>query len=116
MGTVMIVAIMLGIAVDDTMHLVHAYSENRKKGFDQSESIDQGIMSTNKALSASSIALTIGFLILGLSSVNSLQNFGNLCAAAVAMTFIADIFLVPALIKTLGSRRPETIIKKTVPI
>ena len=116
MGTVMIAAIMLGIAVDDTMHLVHAYSENRKKGLNKSQSIDTGIMSTNKALSASTIALTIGFLILGLSSVNSLQNFGNLCAAAVAMTFIADIFLVPSLIKTLGFRTPDPVIKKPAPI
>ena len=106
MGTVMIAAIMLGIAVDDTMHLVHAYIDNRSKGLDISSSIDLALKSTMSALMASSIALTLGFLVLGLSLVNSLQNFGNLCAAAVAITFIADILLFPSIIKLTWMRNP----------
>jgi predicted RND superfamily exporter protein len=102
MGTVMIAAIMFGIAVDDTMHLVHAYNYNRQAGASPTDSINQAINSTNKALLASSVALTIGFLILGMSSVSSLQNFGNLCAAAVAITYLADVLLLPALVKTIS--------------
>jgi len=99
MGTVMIAAIMLGIAVDDTMHLVHAYFTNRKLGKDKSASIDYALKTTMPALIISTAALALGFLIIGMSSLKSLQNFGFLCAATVTFTFIADILLLPSIVK-----------------
>ncbi len=104
MGTVMIAAILLGIAVDDTVHLVHVYMKNQKGGEDPVEAIDKGLKSTMLALLATSLALTLGFLTLGMSSVSSLQNFGNLCAAAVAVTFVVDVLLYPVVIKVFKPR------------
>jgi len=99
MGTVMIGAILLGISVDDTIHIIHAYKENCKSAFGSIKSIDQALKFTMPALLNSSIALIFGFLILSLSSLSSIHNFGILCAASVAFTFIADIYFLPSLLK-----------------
>ena len=108
MGTVMIAAIMLGIAVDDTIHLIHAYQEERKFGRNKSDSIDNALKNTLPALLTSSIALVVGFLIIGLSSVQSLKNFSNLCAATVCIALMADVILLPTLIKLIDRHRPQT--------
>ncbi len=99
MGTVMIAAIMLGIAVDDTMHLLHAYFNGRKLNKEKSSSIDYALKSTMPALLVSTTAMAIGFAVIGMSSVKSLQNFGLLCAATVTFALIADILLLPSIIK-----------------
>lgn len=105
MGTVMIAAIMLGVAVDDTMHLLHSYMNNIDKGMSVNKAVDNAIIITGPALLASTIALATGFLIIGLSSVKSLHNFGILCAFVVIITLIADTLLLPVIIKLFSKER-----------
>jgi predicted RND superfamily exporter protein len=100
MGTVMIGAILLGISVDDTIHIIHAYKENYKSTPGSIKSINQALKFTMPALLNSSIALIFGFLILSLSSLSSIHNFGILCAASVAFAFISDIYFLPSLLKS----------------
>ena len=98
MGTVMIAAIMFGITVDDTMHFLHAYLNNRNnKG--NGDLVDNALKMTNPALLASSIALAAGFIILGMSSVKSLHNFGVLCAIVVVVAYAADVLLLSSILK-----------------
>jgi len=99
MGTVMIGAILLGISVDDTIHIIHAYKEYYRPAIGSIKSINQAMKFTMPALLNSSIALIFGFLILSLSSLSSIHNFGILCAASVAFAFIADIYFLPSLLK-----------------
>jgi len=99
MGTVMIAAIMLGIAVDDTMHFLHAYLHNHENNAGKGNIVDKALVLTSPALLASSIALAAGFLILGMSSVKSLHNFGILCAAVVIIAFAADVLFLSSILK-----------------
>ncbi len=99
MGTVMITAIMFGIAVDDTMHLIFTYLNHRKNGICKHQSIDCALRSVSQALLTSSLALVLGFLVFGLSSVSNIQLFGILCAISVLVTLCADLFLLPIIMK-----------------
>lgn len=98
-STAMITPIMLGIAMDDTIHLVYKYLKiNTTTGTAESR-IDKAMHYTGSALFSTTIALVAGFLIIASSAVPSVRDFGLLCATTVAIALITDIFYLPALLK-----------------
>jgi len=96
-STVMIAPIMLGIAMDDTIHLTYKYKRNSGTAIAK---MDNAIVYTGNALFSTTIALVFGFLIIGFSGVISVSTFGILCAFTVASALLADLLFLPALIKT----------------
>jgi len=98
-STIMIAPIMLGIAMDDTIHLIHKYQEFRKETGNKIESINRALLYTGKAIFLTSFALAIGFLIISFSTVLSIKTFGLLSSLTIVFAFIADIIVLPALIK-----------------
>lgn len=98
-STAMITPIMLGIAMDDTIHLVYKYKKS--KAFDGSPltGMDNAMRYTGGALFSTTIALVGGFLIIASSATPSVKDFGLLCAVTVAIALITDIFYLPALLK-----------------
>lgn len=98
-GTAMIAAIMLGIAVDDTIHFLYSYTHYRKGNFSINNSIDESLRHTGKALLSTSITLSTGFVVISFSTVKSLHYFGLLCAVAVIFALLSDMLLLPALLK-----------------
>ncbi|AXT18676.1 RND transporter [Flavobacteriaceae bacterium AU392] len=96
-STVMIAPIMLGIAMDDTIHLTYKYKKNTGAVISK---MDNAIIYTGDALFSTTIALVFGFLIIGFSGVISVSTFGLLCAFTVAAALLADLLFLPALIKT----------------
>lgn len=97
--TAMITPIMLGIAMDDTIHLVHKYRKSKHLKGSAKERMNNAMHYTGNALLSTTIALVAGFLIIASSAVPSVRDFGLLCAVTVAMALITDIFYLPALLK-----------------
>ncbi len=98
-STIMIAPIMLGIAMDDTIHLIHKYQEYRRDKYDKNQSINMALLYTGKAIFLTSLALSLGFLIISFSSVQSIKSFGTLSSLTIVFAFVADIIVLPALIK-----------------
>jgi len=98
--TAMITPIMLGIAMDDTIHLVYKYRRSENITGTPETRMDHAMSYTGKALFSTTIALVGGFLIISSSAVPSVRDFGLLCAITVAIALITDIFYLPALLKT----------------
>lgn len=98
-STAMITPIMLGIAMDDTIHLVHKYRKSKRIQGTAEERMDRAMHYTGSALFSTTIALVAGFLIIASSAVPSVRDFGLLCAVTVAIALITDIFYLPALLK-----------------
>ncbi len=97
--TAMITPIMLGIAMDDTIHLVYKYRKNKANQLSSEHRMDAAMHYTGSALVSTTIALVGGFLIIALSATPSVRDFGLLCAVTVAIALITDIFYLPALLK-----------------
>ncbi|WP_179344560.1 efflux RND transporter permease subunit [Winogradskyella ursingii] len=97
--TAMITPIMLGIAMDDTIHLVHKYRRSKNIKGSPKERMDNAMNYTGSALISTTIALVGGFLIIASSATPSVKDFGLLCAVTVAIALITDIFYLPALLK-----------------
>lgn len=96
----MIAPIMIGIAMDDTIHLIHNYKKYKKLGFSVEESMDKAMLFTGRALISTTITLVLGFLVLLFSRLTNMQEFGFLCAATILFALIADGIVLPAIIKT----------------
>lgn len=98
--TAMITPIMLGIAMDDTIHLVHKYRRSKYIIGTPEQRMNNAMKYTGSALFSTTIALVGGFLIISSSAVPSVRDFGLLCAVTVSIALITDIFYLPALLKT----------------
>jgi predicted RND superfamily exporter protein len=98
-STAMITPIMLGIAMDDTIHLVYKYRRSKSLRGSSQYRIDKAMHYTGSALFSTTIALVAGFLIIASSAVPSVRDFGLLCAVTVAIALITDIIYLPALLK-----------------
>ena len=98
-STAMITPIMLGIAMDDTIHLVYKYRRSKTLSGSPEERMDKAMHYTGSALFSTTIALVGGFLIIASSATPSVTDFGILCAVTVAIALITDVFYLPALLK-----------------
>lgn len=98
-STAMITPIMLGIAMDDTIHLVYKYRRSKAVRGSAEQRMDKAMHYTGSALFSTTIALVAGFLIIASSAVPSVRDFGVLCAVTVAIALITDVIYLPALLK-----------------
>lgn len=87
-STVMVAAVVLGLAVDNTLHLVHAGQHGGK-------SLAFARVAEPAALGATALAL--GFGSLALSGFAPTMHFGVLVATGVGAALIGDFVLLPAL-------------------
>jgi predicted RND superfamily exporter protein len=96
-ATALIAGVVLGITVDDTIHLYHGYLHRRKKGISAVFSIARSFESSGRAVLAVSVILVAQFLLLTLSDYNPTMHFGLLCAIGLASGQIFEMLLMPAL-------------------
>ena len=92
----------LGIAVDDTIHLMVRYREEVKAGLHREDAIRAAVLHSGRAVATTSIILTIGFLISAMSAFQALVIAGSLGAAVIMTALLADVFVLPALLVRYG--------------
>ncbi|SMN14813.1 Predicted exporter of the RND superfamily [uncultured Candidatus Thioglobus sp.] len=99
MFTMLIGAIALGLAVDDTVHFMHNFRRYEFEYNDVDKAVRLTLMGTGRAIVVTSIVLSVGFLVLLFASMSSMFNFGVLTASAIFIALMADFFLVSAIMK-----------------
>ncbi|MDC9727288.1 MAG: MMPL family transporter, partial [Candidatus Thioglobus sp.] len=99
MFTMLIGAIALGLAVDDTVHFMHNFRRYELEYNDVDKAVILTLMGTGRAIVVTSLVLSVGFLVLLFASMSSMFNFGVLTATAIFIALMADFFLVPAIMK-----------------
>ncbi len=97
-ATVMIAGIALGIAVDDTIHLLESYLRRRRAGAGADEAIDDSMQTVGRAMMRTSVVATVGFLVLCFSEFLPLLYFGLFTAVAMLAAMVADLVVLPALL------------------
>ncbi len=97
-ATATISAVAIGIAVDDTIHLLVKYQEARKR-LDPLEAAREALNKKGLAAMTTSLILIISFCILLASKFIPTVQFGFLCAFVMLWALLADLLLTPALIR-----------------
>ncbi len=98
LGTSIIAAIALGIAVDNTVHLMTRLSAEVNTAPDQETALLQTLGTVGKPSLYASVILLLGFLVLYFSTFVPIREFGMLSAATMVVAFGADVILLPALL------------------
>lgn len=99
--TLLVMPIAIGIAVDDTIHLLTHYKSELLNGKSNKEAIENSIQKVGTAIISTTSVLSLGFLIFIFSSYLPLTYFGVLSSLAITSALFADLFLVPILLDTL---------------
>lgn len=97
-GTVLAGSLALGIAVDDTIHVVSAYYDRIADGELPEKACSGSLEKVLPALIATTIITGVGFAVLGLSSFAFTRNLGLLVAGVLAICLIADALLLPSIL------------------
>jgi predicted RND superfamily exporter protein len=96
--TLLIIPIVIGIAVDDTIHfLIHFQLERQEHG-DTRKAIINSHREVGQAIVFTSIVLSMGFLIFLTSKNMGFVYFGMLSAISITSAVIADLFFLPAIL------------------
>lgn len=100
-GIAIVFAIAFGIAVDDTIHFLSKYRLERGKGKTVDDALEVTFNETGKAIIITSIILFFGFLVLFFSVHPPSRSIGVLIAVTLVTALIADLYLIPILIRML---------------
>lgn len=88
----------LGLCVDNTIHLLARYREELHQGVPSEDAVLGAVLHAGRAVSVTSLILTIGFGINSLSSFPGNAMFGALGAILVASALVCNLFVLPALL------------------
>ncbi len=96
-GTLLIGGVIIGLAVDDTIHFMHRFGRYYDERGDVYHAVHETLATTGTALLFTSIVLGCGFAVFLMSYMQNTFWFGALCLMATVIAFAADILLGPAL-------------------
>jgi predicted RND superfamily exporter protein/(2Fe-2S) ferredoxin len=98
LATVMIASLVLGITIDDTIHLYHSYKHRRDAGIAPVLAIARSFESSGRAVLATSVLLISQFALLSTSSFVPTANFGLMTAVGLSAGQFFELLLLPALL------------------
>ncbi|MEM8743396.1 MAG: MMPL family transporter [Pseudomonadota bacterium] len=98
-GTALVAVIAMGIAIDDTSHLMIRYSDERRKNPDPDKAILETVRLEAIPVVSTSIGLAGMFLTLLFSTFNNIAQFGLLAAATMIYAMLADLFITPLILR-----------------
>jgi predicted RND superfamily exporter protein len=106
-GSAMVAAVVIGIAVDDAIHLLVQYRRHRAAGAGSRLAICGAVLHMGRAVVSTSIALALGFFSLGFSSWKTISNFGALSGLAILAALLSVLVVLPALMVVATDRQRE---------
>jgi hydrophobe/amphiphile efflux-3 (HAE3) family protein len=97
-ATVLVGSISLGIGIDYSIHFIHRFKSELKKQKSIIDSLNKTLETTGKGILINVSTVTLGFLVLLLSSLIPLNRFALLIAITMIGSGVGAITLLPAFI------------------
>lgn len=107
-GTAMILAIALGIAVDDTIHFMTALQESERRHTQPWTVVEAALRRVARPMLYTSVVLVAGFLSMISNDLLAIRDMGVLASATLVMALLTDLYLIPALYLTIA-RAPRAV-------
>jgi putative drug exporter of the RND superfamily len=102
-STILIV-VLFGIGTDYILFLMFRYRERLRSGEDSKQAMASAVARVGEVISSAAGVVIVAFLALLLSTLSVLRSLGPTLAIAVAVTLIAGLTLVPAVVSLIGPR------------
>jgi predicted RND superfamily exporter protein len=109
-------AIVMGIAIDDTIYFLNKFQESKKKGSSLMESIEYTHSRVGKVILISSLVMLAGYSVMLTASLKPVIYFGLLSIVAVLAAILGDLIVLPLLLKVAGmpKRQKSAAVTSTV--
>ncbi len=107
MLTSMVGCIVIGIAVDNTIHFMHHYRKISEQEPNPQKAVRGTLESVGRALTFTSIVLVGGFIVHILDEFSTSRHFGILLCFSIIIALLANLVLAPALMTTFWRRDSE---------
>ncbi|MCH2084661.1 MAG: MMPL family transporter [Saprospiraceae bacterium] len=106
-GVSIVFAVIFGIAVDDTIHFLSKFKLARNKGLNIEEALKITFLETGKAICLTTVILFFGFLVMLFSIHPPSVTIGLLISLTLFSALIADLTLIPLMIRWLLKDDPN---------
>jgi hypothetical protein len=105
MGVAIAGAIIIGVAVDDTIHFMVKYIEARKRGDSLEDAMKYVMSYAGSAIIFTTLVLSLAFLVFIFSSFNPNYHFGVVTASALIIAVVVDLVALPALLILIDNKK-----------
>ena len=96
-----IFAIIFGLIVDDSIHIITSYRFNILRGLNKKEAIDKSVRITGRAVIKTTMIIIVTLIPLLFSEFNSISQLGLLTIISAIVAIIFDLIYLPKLIRSL---------------
>ncbi|MCY3873936.1 MAG: MMPL family transporter [Rhodobacteraceae bacterium] len=101
-----VMAMTIGIVVDDTVHFLSKYFRARRElGHSPEDAVRYAFRTVGGALFMTTVILVAGFSVLGLSDFLPTAQMGQLTAIVIALALVCDYLFLPPLLMTVDRQR-----------
>lgn len=97
-ATVMVASVALGVVDDDTIHFISRFRHEAAAGATTEEAIEIATVHEGRASLTGAFINSLGYGVLMLSEYKPTAWFGMLLALTMAIAFLAEVLIVPAII------------------
>jgi uncharacterized protein len=96
--TIVSFSVAIGLAVDDTIHFLVRFRQERAEGRLLREAMRRTYLGAGQAIVMTSLLLVAGLGVLAFTDINSTRYFGQLTAVTLVAALVADLLVMPALL------------------
>jgi predicted RND superfamily exporter protein len=98
LGTVLTASVIMGVCVDDTLHLITHYRIQRLKGLPTAAAVEDALANCGGAMTQTALVCGLGMLVFALSPFTPISRFGCLTFALLMVGLASDLVLTPAIL------------------
>ncbi|PHS59242.1 MAG: hypothetical protein COB17_01595 [Sulfurimonas sp.] len=110
LGVAIAGAIIIGVAVDDTIHFMVKYIEARKRGDDFRSSMNYVMSYSGSAIIFTTFILSVSFMVFIFSDFNPNYHFGIVTASALIIAVLVDLVALPAIISLIDNKKKSRLV------
>jgi predicted RND superfamily exporter protein len=97
-------SIVIGIAVDDTIHFFHNFTRYFRESGSVDAAVEQTLASAGRALMTTTLIFVSCFWLRLFNPLKVVSDFGLITGFSLLVAFLADVLLAPALLKLVYER------------
>ncbi|WP_339868919.1 efflux RND transporter permease subunit [Pseudohongiella nitratireducens] len=102
--TLLIAPMIIGIAVDDTIHFLTHYRLALAETQDMNAALTSTVKRVGRAVMFTTLVLSLGFIVLSFSDYLGVAKIGIFGALAIVVALLCDLLLLPALLRCIKPR------------
>ncbi len=99
----MLFSISIGLVVDDTVHILSHYLENRRDGIAKVSAIENSIITAGPALTITTMVLALGTTVLIFANTLYFQQSAKLLVPIVVLALVLDLLYLPSILRRFES-------------